>query len=66
MTTFLLIVIFLLAIALTVFVFWKRHLQGKLSKAQENLASHIEKTEADIQALNDQYAQEAERVQADY
>jgi len=66
MTTFLLIVILLLAIALTVFVLWRLYLQRKLAQALENLSSQIQKNASDIQTLNDQYAQEAERVQADY
>jgi len=55
MTTFLLIVIVLFALALIVFVFLKRRLDTKL------LQSKIE-----VQTIQDQYAQEAASVQLDY
>jgi hypothetical protein len=66
MTTFLLIIILLLAIALGVFIFIKKHLDKKLAQAKNDLANQIEKGRNDIQTIRDEYNREAGRISADY
>jgi DNA repair exonuclease SbcCD ATPase subunit len=66
MTTFLLIVIALLAIALGVFILLKKLLDKKLAKAKDDLAKQIEAGRNEVQALRDEYNREAGRISADY
>ena len=66
MTTFLLIVILLLSLALGAFIIIKRVLDARLARAVENNTAEVLRNKAALQALNEQYAQEAQRVQADY
>ena len=66
MTTFLLIVIALLAIALGVFILLKKLLDKKLAKAKDDLAKQIETGRNEVQALRDEYNREAGRISADY
>ena len=66
MTTFLLIVIALLAIALGVFILLKKLLDKKLAQAKDDLAKQVEKGRNEVQALRDEYNREAGRISADY
>lgn len=66
MTTFLLIVIALLAITLGIFILLKKLLDKKLAKAKDDLAKQIEKGQSEIQDLRDEYNREAGRISADY
>ena len=66
MTTFLLIVIALLATALGVFILLKKLLEKKLAQAKADLANQVEKGRNDVQALRDEYNREAGRISADY
>lgn len=66
MTTFLLIVIALLAVALGVFILLKKLLDKKLAQAKDDLAKQIEKGRNEVQALRDEYNREAGRISADY
>lgn len=66
MTTFLLIVIALLATALGVFILLKKLLDKKLAKAKDDLAKQIEKGRNEVQDLRDEYNREAGRISADY
>jgi len=66
MTTFLLIVILLLSLALGAFIIIKRVLDARLARAVEANTAEVLRNKAALQALKDQYAQEAQRVQADY
>jgi DNA repair exonuclease SbcCD ATPase subunit len=66
MTTFLLIVILLLALALGVFILLKKFADKKLAHAKSELAQQIEKSRNEVQALRDEYNREAGRIQADY
>ena len=66
MTTFLLIVIALLAIALGVFILLKKHLDKKLAQAKDDFTKQVEKGRNEVQALRDEYNREAGRISADY
>lgn len=66
MTTFLLIVIALLAITLGVFILLKKLLDKKLAQAKDDLAKQVEKGQNEVQALRDEYNREAGRISADY
>jgi DNA repair exonuclease SbcCD ATPase subunit len=66
MTTFLLIVIVLLAIALGFFILLKKLLDKKLAQAKDDLAKQIEKGRNEVQALRHEYSREAGRISADY
>jgi phage-related minor tail protein len=62
----LLVIILALAITVAVFAFLKRRLEVKLAEAIRELGNQNNQNQAKIKALQDQYAHEAERVQADY
>jgi hypothetical protein len=66
MTTFLLIVILLLGIALGVFILLKKLADIKLAQAHADLAQQIEKSKNEVQALRDEYNKQAGLIQADY
>jgi DNA repair exonuclease SbcCD ATPase subunit len=66
MTTFLLIVILLLGIALGVFILLKKLADKKLAQAHADLAQQIEKAKNEVQALRDEYNKQAGQIQADY
>jgi hypothetical protein len=66
MTTFLLIVILLLGIALGVFILLKKLADKKLAQAHADLAQQIEKEKNEVQALRDEYNKQAGLIQADY
>jgi len=66
MTTFLLIIIILLAVALGVFIFLKESGDKKLAKARDELNRQVEKSRSELQSLMEEYSSEAARIQTDY